>query len=1384
MSLVQILCLYYVVVLATSDDPQPAIYVNSTSGINDTACWSGGPSTPCLTLELGLRGIHNNRQGTLLIAPGRYRLNTSSVTEFNGMNNVSLRGVTDHSVKPPVVVSCDTDVGLAFVKMDSLTISGITFSGCGGLRNSTSYVSSTLNDNVPAFMQFYVGVYFLYCSDLNITLVEVLDTPGTGMVIYNTIGTNLIHNCTFTNNVFQPYTNYSGGGGLHVEFSYCDVTTIDCLINNISNIEPGFNEDSTYRISNCYFLKNRANVIEAEANTDSFILPIGRNHVSLGRGGGLSFYIIGSATRNKITIEDSLFVRNHAIWGAGLLVEFHDSAHENTFQVVGSTFTENDLKYDLNHNRGTGGGGARLAMFAFPQGNNAVIENNNVTFHNCTFEKNSAYYGGGFSFYTNKVCLSNSLTLSLCTFFSNLARLGAGLDVAQFHISIDGDNPEIIISDCNFQLNKAFYENLRGTLVGIGAIYIDSIPVVFNGDILLNNNHGSALTITDARVTLLNNCSMKFSNNKGRFGGGMSITGNGYIVASPNVSFDFVKNSADFFGGAIYYHSSGERDLVGSGNCFIRYSDVVLPREQWKASFYFEGNSANGNANAIYASTVLPCVHSGEDWNTDIGTNRVFCWNDLWVYDNGTGPVSCQSQIETAANTYNISQNYNVTPGKMFSLEASAKNDYGNPVTGPTTYLLRIKTTDSNASFECNKSVTYETISHGYILMYGQPNTTVPVQIETTDPIVIQNTFYVHFQECPPGFHMPARVGPLGCVCAGSFGGFLTCDQNTFTSTTLHSNWVGKIKDHDELVNGGSPYISQISDQNQVTLPQSIEELNDFFCNQSHSTGTLCGKCLGGYGVSVAAFEYIHTPCIKCSKESVYYNWIYYILACFVPIIVFFLFIFVFSVSVTGGPLNSFIFFAQVINSVTKTNADGLIPLPNDGGFQFIHIFYGAVYSIWNLKFLDPWLHFCLSPHLNSLDMLLIGYLRALFPLLLLVIAVLMLYFYDKGIHCVVFCCRPFHRCVARFRQFSNVNESMIGGFAVFIIISYTQVTLISVLVLTPAALYDAHENIIKRVFYYDGNITYSFKSYYVIPPIIFMALFVLIPPIFFGYPSLLKLISFLTRRKATFERLYPSPKVQALLNEFHGCYKDGSDGKMDCRWFSSLYFVLRIALVLAYAFTSTWQLQYTVQIMFFVFVAFLFAMFRPYRKDWINIVDIAVFLLLAGICTISQYNLTNTRIGNEVDKNAMVIQQLLIGLPLVYCIGYCCQLLWYNAVPCLKRIKHRPKPKTVDALEPQSMINETSDNETHHRYSMEDSTHVPNFLEFIETSGRSSTTPPIESCSQIPVPIVTTNSSINSSINESTPLTGSEGRGYVPWYRRRWSKPRTSRKLPYGATH
>lgn len=34
------------------------IYVNSSNGINNTSCWTGGAQTPCATIDLAIQRMH------------------------------------------------------------------------------------------------------------------------------------------------------------------------------------------------------------------------------------------------------------------------------------------------------------------------------------------------------------------------------------------------------------------------------------------------------------------------------------------------------------------------------------------------------------------------------------------------------------------------------------------------------------------------------------------------------------------------------------------------------------------------------------------------------------------------------------------------------------------------------------------------------------------------------------------------------------------------------------------------------------------------------------------------------------------------------------------------------------------------------------------------------------------------------------------------------------------------------------------------------------------------------------------------------------------------------------------------------------------------------
>ena len=59
---------------------QRLIYVDSSqTGVNDSSCWEGGYSTPCLSLNLAFKGAqHYNHSITILLQPGHHQLHSGS----------------------------------------------------------------------------------------------------------------------------------------------------------------------------------------------------------------------------------------------------------------------------------------------------------------------------------------------------------------------------------------------------------------------------------------------------------------------------------------------------------------------------------------------------------------------------------------------------------------------------------------------------------------------------------------------------------------------------------------------------------------------------------------------------------------------------------------------------------------------------------------------------------------------------------------------------------------------------------------------------------------------------------------------------------------------------------------------------------------------------------------------------------------------------------------------------------------------------------------------------------------------------------------------------------------------------------------------------------
>ena len=497
--------------------------------------------------------------------------------------------------------------------------------------------------------------------------------------------------------------------------------------------------------------------------------------------------------------------------------------------------TNNSLHYNDTLNEGTGGGGARVGFVFYK---NLNVYGNNILFENCNFTRNSAYWGGGLSLYAARQENTtyyplNTFTMSGCNLTSNAGRLGAALDLSLWHSSLSGKPITPIISNCIFRNNTVFFDLASQAIAGIGAVYIDSLPVHFTNWNVFESNFGTALVILSNHIFVQNGGTIQFFSNSGRQGGAVAVMGNGFILMGENTHLEFINNTAQYKGGAIFAYRSGEHDLISSRNCFIRYYDIETPPGEWNASFYFRGNTANSKKNSIYASTILPCV-----WGANYGSGKdsnelkreVFCWNN-WTYHNNT---DCANEVSSAPASYVLKDGYTTIPGKILPLGIETYDALGNNVTNDAIFLTQIKS--GNASFRGNNMSNYDYISKNLLDLRGQPNSTIKLQIETIDPIVIQSEIEVQLQRCPPGLtHSVSLPNTTVCQCpnqnnVNAFAGYVKCDGESFQSKILHHSWLGyvDIDGKTETIVGHTPYVNSISNNEFVQLPTDPENLNDF----------------------------------------------------------------------------------------------------------------------------------------------------------------------------------------------------------------------------------------------------------------------------------------------------------------------------------------------------------------------------------------------------------------------------------------------------------------------------------------------------------------------------------------------------------------------------
>ena len=1099
------------------------------------------------------------------------------------------------------------------------------------------------------------GVNIVNCSNVTVKGVTIERSPSTGLTLVNNQGTVAVENCTFSNNgqlwkilqrniQFQTTKNtfigfHARGGGMQV------------LVGR----------NSALTITDCTFIDNSAS-----------------------HGGGI-FLVVQDAVRLGISIMNSIFSQNECHeGGGGLQIGFnglHSSIHTDTFDTV------------FNNN-------VRISV------------------DNCTFFSNQAEYGGGvdlFSSIHHFPFPPNALTFTSCRWTNNSAVLGLAVDIAvtpEDTYAAYRHLPTPVFTNCSFVENTDKSILYSSYIVNSqrSVFYVSGFRIEFQEKTVFQGNLGSAIEATSSVLNFRANSDVYFSDNRGVEGGAMNLKASTTVYFHDNSSFLFENNTAILSGGAIFAEFTDKHSLFLSKNCFIQYKGEQ--DEPSNVTFKFINNSAAASINrnappksltnlrhrgdTFWVTSLVPCIEKCIKLLTNrstLITSALKCFGDVTIIK--LGPE--RRQFSTAANHFvsteedNYSDNlclvlvnitndsiqrnphYNLAktntfegilhliPGSITNVPLRLVDD----LCAEIVFLVRVQVISSDSYMYVHPA--HSVITDNHMTLYGDENQSGRVQLTTLGTRSITVIINVFMAECLPGFIYSNDTN--SCVCSAdkdttNYLGIIRCSESA--AFVQHGYWVGYLDNinntrENTLASSLCPKgycTNNTKYEHEHQLPFNTSEcISKYICN-ANRTGLVCGTCKDNHSVFYHSTTFWCEPNHLCNL-----GWLFYILSELIPVTLFFLVVIALNVSFSSGPLNGVIFFMQVIETI-KIKAENFVWF--QGPVQTFAYIYKIVYRTFSFNFFSlRSLSFCLWSGASALDLLAFKYVTIVYSLLLIVGTVAFL-----------------KVCSFKFcgKYGISVKGSIIHGLSAFLVMSYSECTRVSLMIITRGTFRIGPNNNLQNSYFafYNGEFSYMEGEHlkYALPAIFFIITLVSIPPLLLiSYPLCYKLFALLRLEESKFMqimcKILPLEKIKPLFDSIQGAFKDRY------RFFAGLYFVYRLSSLVTFSVTSTLTTHYTLTGFQFSLMLMIHAVCRPYKKLWHNVLDAFLFFnlfLINGLAYLNYYRASSKRVYGNQESTIQILAGFQVGLillPLVYLIvytAYCIILKLKMASICKKR--------------------------------------------------------------------------------------------------------------------
>ena len=1256
------------------------IYVDSSqTGVNDSSCWEGGYSTPCLSLNLALKGAqHYNHSIAILLQPGQHHLHSSSETQ---LRNILQLAIVGNGSEGDVVITCQPLAGLAFFQSENIELRNVSMIGCGALQNSTSINSRA--DSIQ-YLQVHVAVQFDGCRDVSTHFVQMNRSTGLGIAIYNSVGMIHIDNCYFLQNG-KSIESY-GGGGLTIEFSNAHSSA------NLSIVSTVF-EDNMASSGNF-------SALTPSSNPGSYF--------GLGRGGGLSIVLREGAANSIVQLSGVRLERNTAQYGGGLYLALYGDTINNTIAIDSCAVVGNEAILSVVDIVTLSGGGGIFVAFLPSKSMSSM--SNAINISTTQFTSNVASYGGGLGVEVHNELSSNTLLVENCTFRYNSAFQGSSAYFYQDsnrYLSMDTMITKTTFSNgqCSASIITQF------ALPCSGNVYLQRYSLLLNDTIILRDNGLSGLTMSSSHVELLPGTQLHFINNTALEGAGLHLVDCSAVIVSSNSAIYFDSNNAAMKGGAIHAENCGITN--GGSQCFVRHVNKDLHPDNWEVNFTFVNNTASGIKNSIHVNSIRPCIWTGRNYFV----KQTFCWK-RWSYDGQEGRCLSQLQSDPAFVNTSAIGNLTVFPGETINLTSvEVTDDWGRDMdqssleievlSGPV--LLQSRRSDPKKRLttqaqsitllaaDCNNSMTY--YQQNSVLSIGSSRLSgiVNVQFKScNESSFSQNDSICSIQDgCLLTIQdeYSSCSNALGCTSIDSvFFVQVYCKFCPYTSTIIIplGDCMSQDNNTKHFYTGPCPTTYRYQDLSYkgylVTTSLNTTPIHDLFSSENynnmtcgpHREGRLCGKCTEGYGVAFNSPNFICVPC-----ES-YAGSVMFVLLGILPVFVMMTIFAVLHINITDGYLNGFILYSQLVTlQFPGLGYPSWVFSSVYGGIISQYIFtilvgISSIYSIWNLNFLTVYQPFCI-PHVETAAAAIgLQYVMAFCPLVFIAVTYTWIELYSRGYKFFYLVTKVPHKILARFWQKFNIQPSLIDTYAGLLVLSFMRFLAVSVKTLQYTFVVDFFVIDSKKevAFYYDASMPYFGLPHGL------LGTFGLLCLVLFVFPLI---ITFLFYHLKIFQKCLSvckldRPGLHALVDAYQGCFKNSASDGVERRFFAGIYLLFRayiIVIALGSYFvrlnhTSTNIIVLAIESSLSFIMAGLVVLLRPYKRTVHNVIDFFLFFFMSLIAALSLISMTSSNfLGNFVSY-----------LPAVVLLFYLIFKLVKSCYICV-RSRHSKRLKKTNNTEP-----------------------------------------------------------------------------------------------------